>query len=135
MISAALVADSGAALEAMTSSLVTVPGVMIVRHCHGRSPVGRSLQPFNPDLVLIDEMGWPKVALQRIAEVHELLPGTRIVVRAGRPEASWLAEALRAGASAVVPQTAGTETLGVVIREVTAAQAIVDQEQPPALAA
>jgi DNA-binding NarL/FixJ family response regulator len=118
MISVALIADSGPALEAMTSSLASVPGVTIVRHCHGRTRVGAGLRRCAPDLVLLDEMHWPRLALQRLNEIHELLPEAHVVVRAARPDAGWLADALRAGASAVVPATAGPETLGLVLQEV-----------------
>jgi DNA-binding NarL/FixJ family response regulator len=118
MISVALVADSGAAMEAMTQSVSTLSRVNIVRHCHGRAPVGHALARFAPDLVLVDEMHWPRLALQRIEEIRATLPHARIVVRAERPEAGWLADALRAGASAVVPATAGPETLGLVLAEV-----------------
>jgi DNA-binding NarL/FixJ family response regulator len=120
MISVALIADSGPALEAMTSSLSSVPGVEIVRHCHGHAPVGTGLTRFAPDLILLDEMRWPRLALQRLTEIRETLPHARVVVRASRPDAGWLAEALRVGASAVVPATAGPETLAVVLNEVIA---------------
>jgi DNA-binding NarL/FixJ family response regulator len=120
VISVALVADSGTAMEAMTRSVSTLAQVNIVRHCHGHAPIGRALTRFAPDLVLVDEMGWPKLALQRIEEIRRTLPQARIVVRAERPDAGWLAEALRAGASAVVPATAGPETLGLVLAEVIA---------------
>lgn len=120
MISVALIADSGSALEAMTRSLATMPGVEIVRHCHGHARVGAGLARCAPDLVLLDEMHWPRLALQRLAEIHEILPSARVIVRAARPDAGWLADALRAGASAVVPATAGAETLGLVLQEVVA---------------
>lgn len=120
MISVALIADSGPALEAMTSSLASVPGVNIVRHCHGHAPIGTGLTRCAPDLILLDEMRWPRLALQRLDEIRDVLPHARVVVRAARPEAGWLAQALQAGASAVVPATAGAETLGVVLNEVVA---------------
>jgi DNA-binding NarL/FixJ family response regulator len=122
MISVALIADSGPALEAMTSSLASVPGVNIVRHCHGHARIGTGLARCAPDLILLDEMRWPRLALQRLDEIRDVLPDARVVVRAARPEAGWLAEALHAGASAVVPATAGAETLGVVLNEVVAEQ-------------
>jgi DNA-binding NarL/FixJ family response regulator len=122
MISVALIADSGPALEAMTSSLASVPGVDIVRHCHGHAPIGAGLTRCAPDLVLLDEMHWPRLALRRLDEIHELLPQARVVVRAARPDAGWLADALRAGASAVVPATAGPDTLRLVLQEVIADQ-------------
>jgi DNA-binding NarL/FixJ family response regulator len=120
VINVALVADSGSAFEAMTNSLASLEQVYIVRHCHGGTPIGRSLKRFAPDLVLLDEMGWPKLALQRVAELRTVVPTARIIVRASRPEAVWLADALRAGASAVVPRSSGPETLGIVIAEVLA---------------
>ena len=118
MIAVALVADSGPALEAMTRSLAALPGVDIVRHCHGHTRIGAGLKRCAPDLVLIDEMHWPRLALKRLDEVREVLPQARVVVRAARPDAGWLADALRAGASAVVPATAGPETLGLILQEV-----------------
>jgi DNA-binding NarL/FixJ family response regulator len=135
MISVALIADSGLALEAMTRSLASVPGVDIVRHYHGGSPVTRAMSRCAPDLVLIDEMRWPKLALRRIAEVRISVPKARIVVRVGRPDAAWLADALRAGACAVVPETAGTETLAVVLQEVVVPRISPIHEQQDAIAA
>jgi DNA-binding NarL/FixJ family response regulator len=135
VIAVALVADSGPALEAMTRSVSGLARVNIVRHCHGHAPITPALTRFAPDLVLVDEMGWPRLALQRIAEVHETLPHARIVVRAARPEAGWLAEALRAGASAVVPATAGAETFALVLAEVVSERELDDHEDPTALAA
>jgi DNA-binding NarL/FixJ family response regulator len=104
----------------MTSSLASVPGVTIVRHCHGHARIGAGLTRCAPDLILLDEMRWPRLALQRLDEIRDALPHAHVVVRAARPEAGWLAEALHAGASAVVPATAGAETLGVVLNEVVA---------------
>jgi DNA-binding NarL/FixJ family response regulator len=135
VISVALVADSGSALEAMTRGLSRLAGVNIVRHCHGHAPIAPALTRFTPDLVLVDEMGWPRRALQRIEEIRTTLPNARIVVRAERPEADWLAEAMRAGASAVVPATAGPETLGLVIAEVVSERKLDTRDEPAALAA
>ena len=135
MINVALVADSGAAMEAMTRSLSTLPRVNIVRHCHGHAPIAPALTRFAPDLVLVDEMGWARLALQRIAEIRETLPLARIVVRAERPEAGWLADALRAGASAVVPATAGPETFGLVLAEVIYERELAGHGESAALAA
>ena len=135
MIDVALVADSGTALEAMTRSVSTLAHVNIVRHCHGRAPITAALMRFAPDLVLVDEMGWPKLALRRIEEIRATLPQARIVVRAERPEVGWLADALRAGASAVVPATAGAETLGLVLAEVVSErQADLNSDSAPVAA-
>jgi DNA-binding NarL/FixJ family response regulator len=118
MITVALVADTGQAMETMTRAALGLPGVHIVRHCSGRTPVGEALRRFAPDLIVVDEMHWPKLALQRIAEARTAVPAARIVVYASRPEAGWLGDALREGADAVVPVTAGADTLAVVLSEV-----------------
>jgi DNA-binding NarL/FixJ family response regulator len=135
MITVALVADSGPALEAMTRSVATLARVNIVRHCHGHARIAPALARCAPDLVLVDEMGWPRLALQRISEIRTALPDARIVVRAARPDADWLAEALHAGASAVVPATAGAETLGLVLAEVLRERELEDHATTTALAA
>ena len=133
MISIALVADNGPALEAMTRSVAALPNVRIVRHCHGHAAVGGALKRCAPDLVLLDEMHWPRLALRRLEEIRQILPATRIVVRSDRPDAGWLADALRAGASAVVPATAGPKTLAVVLKEVVSEHG--DVTQPTRMAA
>ena len=122
-------------MEAMTRSVSTLARVNIVRHCHGHAPIGRALARCAPDLVLVDEMHWPRLALQRIEEIRETLPQARIVVRAERPEAGWLADALRAGANAVVPATAGPETLGLVLAEVVSERQLDVHGESAALAA
>lgn len=120
MISIALVADSGAALEAMTRSAASLSGVDIVRHCHGHARIGAGLKRCAPEIVLLDEMHWPRLALQRLHEIHEALPEARVIVRAQQADGDWFADALRAGACAVVPASAGPQTLGVVLNEVVA---------------
>jgi DNA-binding NarL/FixJ family response regulator len=132
VINIALVADSGPAMEAMTRSVAALPRVDIVRHCNGRAAITPALKRCAPDLVLVDDMGWPRLAMQRIDEIRSTLPHAQIIVRAERPEAAWLADALRAGASAVVPATAGPETLSRVLAEVVRERG---HEQPAALAA
>jgi DNA-binding NarL/FixJ family response regulator len=135
MIGVAVVADSGPALEAMTQGVSSIPGAHIVRHCHGHAPIGAALARFTPDLVIVDEMGWPRLALRRIAELRAALPETAIVVRASQPEAGWLADALHSGARAVVPATAGAQTLARVIAEVLRELDIETQPAPTRLAA
>ena len=135
MISVALVADSGAAMEAMTRSVSTLAHVDIVRHCHGHAPIAPALTRCAPDLCLVDEMGWPRLAMQRIEEIRATLPQARIIVRAARPESAWLADALRGGASAVVPATAGPETLGLVLAEVVGERELDVHGESAALAA
>ena len=47
-------------------------------------------------------------------------PEAKVVVLSSSPEAGWLADALRAKASAVLPGRLEPQTLGLVLREVLA---------------
>jgi DNA-binding NarL/FixJ family response regulator len=117
---AIVIADSGSALSSLTSALVAFDGVDIVRHASGRTRVESLIRSFAPDIVLIDEMRWPPLALARIAEVRRAAPAASIVVLAERLEGSWLADALRGGAAAVMPAGADPETFRQVLSEVLA---------------
>lgn len=116
---AMVIADSGAALAAITRALQDVDAGA-VRHASGRTCVEALAHGFAPDLVLIDEMGWPPMALARIAEVRRGAPNASIVVLARRLEGGWLAEALRLGAAAVMPAAADSQTFRQIIAEVQA---------------
>ena len=131
MITVVIVADSGAALQRLTEMLSVLPDVHIARHCHGRGAVEAQIAARKPDLVVMDEMHWPRLALRRIAEVQ-----APVVLCTSRPEARWLGDALRAGARAVVPHSAGAATLRQVMGEALAAEPVaVAVLRPAALAA
>ena len=117
---AIVIADSGPVLAALTRGLVEIDGLELVRHASGRSRVDAQVRGFAPDLVLIDEMRWPPLALARVADVRRAAPGAAIVVVAERLEGDWLADALRLGAAAVMPAHADPDTFRRVLTEVLA---------------
>jgi DNA-binding NarL/FixJ family response regulator len=118
MTRALIVADSGPAMAELTQALRRMPEVEIVRYASGRSSITRIARASAPNLVLIDEMHWRDDALARIAEVRREAPGAAIVVLAAGPDTGWLADALRAGAAAVLPGAVDAATLELVLREV-----------------
>jgi DNA-binding NarL/FixJ family response regulator len=63
-------------------------------------------------------------ALARLAEIRRAAPDADVVVLSSSPGAGWLADALRAEASAVLPGNLEPHTLGVVLREVLAARSV-----------
>ena len=113
-----IVADSGPAMAAMTQSLRRMPEVEIVRYASGHSSISLIARASAPDLVLIDEMHWRDAALARLAEARREAPAAAVVVLAAEPHAAWLADALRAGAAAVLPGGVEAATLELVLREV-----------------
>lgn len=134
MIAVAVVADSGAALRRLSTSLSGLQDVHIVRHCSGVSPVAAHVAAAAADVVLLDELRWPRVTVRRIEELNAL-GRARVIVCASRLEAGWLADALRAGAAAIVPRSADAATLRIVIGEVVAAGARESSPGPAAEAA
>ena len=117
MTRAVIIADSGAVQAELTHTLLEARDIEIVRHVSGRSDVTTIVEGFRPDLVIVDEMSWPPRALTRVAETRRAAPEAAIVVRAERIEGSWLAQALRVGASAVIPAQASAETFRQVLGE------------------
>ena len=118
MIRVVVVADSGPVLASLTAAVKTVPGAYIVRHANSAGPLDRVVAPMAPDLVLIGDLLFPDDALRRLAEVRIAAPAAKVVLLSSSPEASWLADALRAKASAVLPGRLEPDTLGLVLREV-----------------
>jgi DNA-binding NarL/FixJ family response regulator len=115
---AIVIADSGTVFAQITRALAGVDGVQIVRHVSGRSRVDRLMRSFTPDLVVIDAMGWPPLALARVEEVRRAVPAAAVVVHAHPLEGTWLADALRIGAAALMPAGADPTTLATVLTEV-----------------
>lgn len=123
-----IVADSGPVLANLTAAVGTVPGAYIVRHGSSACPLDGLVAPLAPDLVVIGDLLVPDRALARLAEVRRAAPAAQVVVCSSEPEAEWLADALRAHASAVLPGNLEPHTLGRVLREVIAMpEAVVHQ--------
>ena len=128
-----VVADSGPVLASLTAAVGTVPGAYIIRHGSSAGPLEQLVAPLAPDLVVIGDLLFPEHALARLAEVRRAAPGAQVVVCSSEPEAGWLADALRAEASAVLPGNLEPITLGLVLREVLATRggAVVHQLPQP----
>jgi DNA-binding NarL/FixJ family response regulator len=114
---ALVIADSGPAMADLTRLLLGLKNIEL-RHASGRTDVSALVGGFAPDLVLVDEMHWPRLALARLDEVHRAAPSAAIVVLAERLEGGWLADALRKGAAAVVPAGVDADTFRQVLDDV-----------------
>jgi DNA-binding NarL/FixJ family response regulator len=121
MIRTLVVADSGSVLSAITGSLCDLEHVDIVAYASGRTQLTAIVQAVGPDVVLIDEMRRPGLALERIEEARSAQPLAAIVGLTDRPDSAWIVPALQAGATAVVPRDLEPQTLGLVLREALAA--------------
>jgi DNA-binding NarL/FixJ family response regulator len=125
-----IAAGSGPGLANLTTAVASVPGAYIVRHLSSAGPLERLVASLAPDLVILGDLFVPHHALARLAEVQRAAPAAKVVVISSRPEAGWLADALRAHASAVLPGNLEPHTLAVVLREVLAASPAVVHRLP-----
>jgi DNA-binding NarL/FixJ family response regulator len=117
MIRVLVVADSGQVMDTLTRSLQAIERVDIVGYANGRSPVDAIVRSIHPDVVLVDEMRWPVIALTRVSEICEAVPAVKIVVLTERPDVGWIADGLRRGAAAIVPRAMNAQTLDRVLGE------------------
>jgi DNA-binding NarL/FixJ family response regulator len=115
MTSVVIVADNGADMALLTSSVNGLRNTEIVRHASGRASIQQLVEAHRPTLVLISEMSPRRVTLERLSEVRAAAPEAAVIVVAADAGSRWLAQALRAGATAVVP---GGTALAAVLAEV-----------------
>jgi DNA-binding NarL/FixJ family response regulator len=115
-----IVADRGSEMARLTASVGALDHHEIVRHASGRSPLTRLIAAHAPAVVVIAEMSPRRRTLDRISEVRSAAPEATVVVVAGDVGSRWLADALRAGATAVLPGGLSTTALSAVLHEVIA---------------
>ena len=112
-----VVADHGSPMASLTHTLDGIRDVEIVRHASVRGPLGPMVAKLAPDLVIVDDVHWPALILDRVAELRHHAPDTAVVVLTPHPDAPWLADALRAGAAVAATNLDGT-TLSRFLHEV-----------------
>ena len=120
MTAVVIIADSGTEMARLTTSVGALRNTEIVRHASGRTSVAALIAVHEPTLVVISEMTPRRLTLERLAEVRAVAPQSAVVVVTADACSRWLAEALRAGATAVVPGELEPRALGSVLREVLA---------------
>ena len=131
MTSVLVIADSGRALADLTAAVQTVSGTYIARHASGSKSLDRIVSVLSPDVVVIGELAAGQDALDRLAEIRRSAPAAKVVLLSSRSDADWLADALRAHASAVLPGAVEPHTLGAVLREVIAEPRLVPVSPVP----
>jgi DNA-binding NarL/FixJ family response regulator len=120
MTTVVIVADRGSDMARLTASVASVRGTEIVRHASGHAPVAQLVAAHAPSLVVLGEMSPRRLTLERLAEVRVAAPQATVVVVAGDAGSRWLADALRAGATAVLPGELGAGALAAVLQELIA---------------
>ena len=127
-----VVADSGAVMADLTNAVSAVAGAYIVRHGSGRVPLDRLVARVDPDVVVIGDLQRSSEALARLAEVRRAAPAAKVVMLSSDPGASWLADALRAHATAVLPGGVQPGALALVLQEIVATAPVEPAPVEPA---
>jgi DNA-binding NarL/FixJ family response regulator len=117
VIRALVIADSSPTRTSITGALCALPAVDIVAHASGAAPVGTLVQTIRPDVVFVDELRWVGEAVSRVREVRAAHPEAVVIGLVERPDAGWIVDGLRAGATAVVPRDLDPTTLALVLDE------------------
>jgi DNA-binding NarL/FixJ family response regulator len=115
-----IVTDNGFAAEAIRRSFKNTSGVRVAGYVDGRRACGAAVSEARPDVVIVDEMTWSANAVARIAEVRRGVPAAKIIVLTAQSDATWLGDAVRAGADAAIAKTVQPATLGLLVREIHA---------------
>lgn len=117
MIRALVIADSSPTRTSITGALCAISAVDIVAHASGAAPVGALVETIRPDVVFVDELRWVGEAVARVREVRAAHAEAVVIGLVERPDAGWIVDGLRAGATAVVPRDLDPITLALVLDE------------------
>jgi DNA-binding NarL/FixJ family response regulator len=117
VIRALVIADSSPTRTSITGALCAISAVDIVAHASGTAPVGTLVETIRPDVVFVDELRWVGEAVARVREVRTAHPEAVVIGLVERPDAGWIVDGLRAGATAVVPRDLDPTTLALVLDE------------------
>jgi DNA-binding NarL/FixJ family response regulator len=118
MRSLVLIADHRAIVSAVRLALRHTAGLQVVAILDGRATVRPRLAELAPDVVLVDEMTKRANALARVREAAEEAPAATVVLLAKALDQASTAEAMEAGAQAILSRRLHPSTLGTLLREV-----------------
>jgi DNA-binding NarL/FixJ family response regulator len=113
-----IVADSSFVIETIRLALRDSAGLSILGKLDGRASIGPTIAEQQPDVVLVDEMQDPDIALKRIRECRAQVPAASILLLSMRMDDNWVAQAIGAGADACLSKSTHLPTVGTLIREV-----------------
>ena len=119
-----VIADDPAAVRANRFALRQAAGFRVLATLDGRATVRERIAELQPDVVLVNEMCQRTNVAARIRETAQAAPGCRVLLLSSRTDANATADAVAAGADAVLaaglPPAALAAVLGAPARERTA---------------
>jgi DNA-binding NarL/FixJ family response regulator len=120
MIRTVVIGDRGEELERIAAALAGTREIEVVSRLSCRQPVAGAIGQLAVDLTVIQEPTWSRLPGALIREARHAAPRAALIVRAADATPDWVAEAMNAGATAVLPATVGPDVLGRVVLEIAA---------------
>jgi DNA-binding NarL/FixJ family response regulator len=115
-----LIGDPGPARSDVADALAATPGIALLGCLSGRRPVAPSIARLRPAVTVVLEPSSSALPPALIREARSAAASAVLIVLAADVTPDWVAEALNAGATTVLPATVDAKALGRVVMEVVA---------------
>jgi DNA-binding NarL/FixJ family response regulator len=115
-----VIGDPGPARDDVAGALAATPGITVLGSFSGRRPVAASVARLRPTLVVVVEPASSALPPALIREARAAAARAVLIIIAADSTPSWVAEALNAGATTVLPATVDARALGRVVTEIVA---------------
>ena len=120
MMRAVVIGDAGAALDEVAKALDGMAEFTVAGILNGRRPVISHVAQIAPAVTVIQEPSWSRLPVALIREARIAAPAAALIVCTADATPSWVADAMNAGATAVLPATVDATSLGRVVLQIVA---------------
>lgn len=114
-----IVADNSFSAQSIRLALRQTAGFQVIGFLDGTSPISERAVDLAPDVIVIDDMQEPELALTRLAEAASLLPNAKRVFLTLRMDQETLGQVFEAGAAAVISKSVHPVSLATLLREIS----------------
>jgi DNA-binding NarL/FixJ family response regulator len=116
---ALVITDSRFVAEIIQRSLRSDAGIDVLDYIDGQRSCHDEIVAVQPDVIVLDEMAQPALALARIQEARAAAADAKLVLLTARMQDAWLAEAVAAGADAAVSKSLHPRGIAMLIRAIS----------------
>lgn len=116
----AVIGDPGPGRDDVARALAATPGLTVLDTISGRRPIATSIARLRPAVTLLVEPISSPLPVALIREARSAAPHAVLIVLSSDATPGWVAEALIAGATAVLPATVDVKAVGRVVTEILA---------------
>ena len=115
-----VIGDPGPGREQIAAALASTPGINLLGCLSGRRPIAASVARLRPAITVLVEPASTPLPPALIREARSAAAHAVLIVLAADATPGWVAEALNAGATTVLPATVDAAVVGRVVMDVVA---------------